>query len=574
MKGPDSIRDWPLRRKLIFSFVTLVMIPVLVLSAYTAIHSQREMAERVEKSFSDSAYQISMRVSHQFEQYNAGLRLLVMNRQITGIFEEEEGTYFQQYSNMTEILDPMLLMVRQLTPGLDSVGVYTDNVNLKEHGESVLYLNRLRESPWWGQVNHRPLLQWFRDGDDLLGLALLMRTSSKSPESFAYVRLPLNAAFSAGPENLSQFGMEIRKGNEALYSQRVNMELPDNSALEQGVHRIDGRRILAVSYPIEATGWTLWVYCPYDALVIDVSGTLRSLAALAAVSLLLLSLVGLLISNSISRRISRLNEAFSGVEAGRLDETIETSRTDEIGELTRHYNRMVTALNEYIRINYEDRILLREAELKALQAQINPHFLYNSLSLINWKALELDAMEIREIVSALSSFYRSVLNQGKSRMTVACEMTNVEAYLKIQSYMHSNSFETVLNIEPEIMDCEILGVILQPIVENAIEHGIDCRRDPEGARIEITGRADRERLVFSVRDNGPGMTSEQFALSIAHSSKSYGLKNVQDRVKIAYGEEYGLRLDTSVTEGARVLVIIPRIITEKRDINPKNLAWR
>ena len=338
------------------------------------------------------------------------------------------------------------------------------------------------------------------------------------------------------------------------------------------MQRFNGRRYMAVRQPIAALGWTLCVYCPYDALGIDIRDTLKSLLALGLGSLALLSLVGVWIADSISRRVKRLNDSMTRVEAGQLDMEVQTCHRDEIGELTVHFNHMVAALRRYIQTNYENRLLLREAELKALQAQINPHFLYNSLSLINWMAIEQEDMEISEIACALSNFYRTVLNQGESVLRVRDEIRNVEAYLKIQSAMHSGSFAVELDVETQIMDCEIIGVILQPIVENAIEHGIDQRREKDGARIAITGRREADALVFAVSDNGPGMTRAQFEQSVSHSSRSYGLKNVQDRLRIAYGDAYGLSLEANAPVGARVVIRVPFAIPEKRDINLKNEA--
>ena len=176
-------RDWHLRKKLIVSFVALVMLPVLIFSSYTAWHTQRTMAAQVEQSFSDSIYQIGTRISHQFDRYNAALRYLAMNRQIAQVFEDKPVSYYQQYSDMTEILEPTLLMIEQLAPDLKRLGVYTDNHELKERNDSVLYLERLLERTWASKLVHRHRIQWFWDGGELLGMAQLMRHTASAPES-------------------------------------------------------------------------------------------------------------------------------------------------------------------------------------------------------------------------------------------------------------------------------------------------------------------------------------------------------------------------------------------------------
>ena len=569
----SGLRNWRLRKKLIVSFVALVMLPVLLFSGYSAWHSQRSMEAQVEERFSDSIYQVGMRISHQFESYNAALRYLAMNRQVAQIFEDRPESYYRQYSDMTEILEPTLLMIEQLSPAMDGLGIYTGNHALKERNGSVQYLEQLSQRRWIGRLAHRHKLQWFAEDGELMGLAQLMRHTSQAPESFAYVSLRAEAVFDVELESLRQYGYYIEDGGERIHSRQIGLEGLEEARFEAvGVQRFGGRRYLVARQPVAALGWTLCVYCPYDALGIDIRDTLKSLLALGLGSLALLSLVGVWIADSISRRVKRLNDSMTRVEAGQLDMEVQTCHRDEIGELTVHFNHMVAALRSYIQTNYENRLLLREAELKALQAQINPHFLYNSLSLINWMAIEQEDMEISEIACALSNFYRTVLNQGESVLRVRDEIRNVEAYLKIQSAMHSGSFAVELDVETQIMDCEIIGVILQPIVENAIEHGIDQRREKDGARIAITGRREADALVFAVSDNGPGMTQAQFEQSVSHSSRSYGLKNVQDRLRIAYGDAYGLSLEANAPVGARVVIRVPFAIPEKRDINLKNEA--
>ena len=566
----QRLHGWQLRKKLIVSFVTLVMLPVLIFSSYTAWHTHHTMAAQVEQRFSDSIHQIGTRISHQFDRYNAALRYLAMNRQITQIFEDKPESYFRQYSDMTDVLEPMLLMIEQLVPGLGELGVYTDNHDLKERNSSVLYLERLSDRRWIDRLLHRHKLQWFVEDGELMGLAQLMRRANQAPESFAYVSLTAEDVFSVELENLKQYGFYVESNGERLFARQVGIEDMADARFEEGVQRFEGKSYMVARQQITSLGWTLCVYTPYDALGININDSLISLFALGMVSLVLLSLVGVRIAESISRRVRRLNESMSLVEAGQLDQEIHTHYSDEIGELTVHFNHMVTALKSYIQTNYENRILLREAELKALQAQINPHFLYNSLSLINWMAIEREDMEISEIACALSNFYRSVLNRGESVTSVRNEMRNIEAYLKIQSAMHSGSFEVLMDVDQQIMDCEIIGVILQPIVENAIEHGIDQRREETGAKIAITGRREAENLLLTVEDNGPGMSPAQFEESISRSSKSYGLKNVQDRLRIAYGDGYGLSLESSGFMGTRIAIRIPAGTSKKTDTNLKN----
>ena len=192
-----------------------------------------------------------------------------------------------------------------------------------------------------------------------------------------------------------------------------------------------------------------------------------------------------------------------------------------------------------------------------MQAQINPHFLYNSLSIINWKALEADQEDISRITLSLSTFYRTALNKGKNILLVRDEIANIKAYLDIQLTMHDDSFDVIYDIDDSILKYETLNLILQPILENAIHHGIDLKQDGRG-EICISGKEDDKDIRFAVSDNGVGMTQEQAELILTADSKGYGVRNVNERIKLYYGAEYAVCIDSEVGRGTTVTIHFPK----------------
>ena len=205
----------------------------------------------------------------------------------------------------------------------------------------------------------------------------------------------------------------------------------------------------------------------------------------------------------------------------------------------------------------ESKLTEKKHEMKALQNQINPHFLYNSLSLINWKAIEVGNKDISNITLALSNFYRTSLNKGKNTLSIADEISNVKSYIEIQLVMHDYEFEVIYDIDDDILDYETLNLILQPIVENAIEHGIDVKEDGEKGIITIRGRKDGDVIHISVEDNGVGMEEDKAAVIITRDSKGYGIRNVNERIQLYYGEQYCLNVKSKVNEGTCITVCIP-----------------
>lgn len=549
-------RDWKLGKKLIIFSILLVLLPVISLSAFYLRQANISMNERVESSFFNSVYQMGINLDRHFEMYNTAISFMALNRQVASVFEDDGCSYYQQYYNMTSVIDSLLLVIRQFSPNMQDVGFYTENTHLKERNQAVLYVSGLGQE-FSDKLAGCSGVFWTQKDGMFWGMCEVMKLSIHTPDSFAYIKVDPEEILSDSLDNSGACGIYLTDGETTIFSRYQDIAVLDVQTLTDGMIRIDGKNYLAAHYDIEATGWRLWVYYPSKALGISPGETWYLALILGIVSLIFLFIVGHFITSSICGRLNKLNDTMADVTRGRLDVTVQTDDKDEIGELTRHFAYMLDFLNQHIQTNYQNRILLQEAELRALQSQINPHFLYNSLSLINWMAIDCDAFQISEITCSLSDFYRSVLNHGDTATTLREEFENIDAYLKIQSYMHDYSFEIVKDVDESLLSCKILGVILQPLVENAIEHGIDLRPEKNGAKLIICGIRAGNDILLSIIDNGPGMSEDQFNESIKRSSPTYGLKNVQNRIKIAYGEGYGIALRTDVSSGTCIDIRIP-----------------
>jgi two-component system sensor histidine kinase YesM len=244
------------------------------------------------------------------------------------------------------------------------------------------------------------------------------------------------------------------------------------------------------------------------------------------------------------------------VENGNFDVPIVANATDEIGQLTQSFADMVKKVQDSIQEAVQARMLEKEAELKALQAQISPHFLYNTLSIINWKAVQRDAMDISVVANALSKFYRTSLNKGNHLIRIRDEIGNIQAYLAIQLIMHDDEFEVIYEIDEAAYACETVNFILQPIVENAIIHGLDEKE--EGSKllrigVEFVG----DEIHFTVQDNGKGMDVAVQDRLLHAEGGGYGLRNVQERIRLYFGGNYGLTVESKLGIGTTVRVVIP-----------------
>ena len=337
----------------------------------------------------------------------------------------------------------------------------------------------------------------------------------------------------------------------------------EQSAYELDVDKFDVLREMEnsgyqfIDKTSKATGWNICVYKPNKLIISSV----RPILIIAVAALLVSMLAGILcinmVSEFITKRIKNLQKTMKATETGNLGMVIENDSTDEIGDLINGYNSMSKRLDETVNEVYQSKIKEKEYEMRALQAQINPHFLYNSLSMINWKALEAEQEDISRITLSLSTFYRTALNKGKNILLVKDEIANIKSYLDIQLAMHDNSFDVVYDIDDSILKYETLNLILQPLLENAIGHGIDVKTDGRG-EIRIEGKENGDFIDFTVSDNGIGMTKTQAALILSKSSNGYGVSNVNERIKLYYGEKYAVKIESTPGAGTKVMLHFPK----------------
>lgn len=330
------------------------------------------------------------------------------------------------------------------------------------------------------------------------------------------------------------------------------------SGYEEGTYEIttDGHKESVVVGNIAYTGWKLIGVVPESVQTARINNFRYYIFTTIMVLMMMLLEGNRLISRKISKPIRKLDESVKTYEAGGKTD-IYIGGSSEIRHLgysvQRSYERIETLMEEIIRQQNER----RKSELDALQSQINPHFLYNTLSMMNWMAIRSNQMEISKVTLALSTFYRTALSKGEDVVTVENCIQNMQAYLEIQLTMHDNNFTVDWDIDPTIKNEKMPKLLLQPVVENAIEHGIDEKEDGD-KKLFLSFRGDGDDVEITVRDNGMGMPQEKAETLVTYQAKGYGLKNVNDRIRLLYGEKYGIQIFSAPDEGTTVVMRFPK----------------
>lgn len=272
-------------------------------------------------------------------------------------------------------------------------------------------------------------------------------------------------------------------------------------------------------------------------------------------------LMSYLLSGYYVGRLKKLNVEMTGLESGNLNANLPiTTEEDEIEEIYHNFNGMVQEVQRLMQEHYQLGKEVKMAEVRALQAQINPHFLYNTLDLINWISMDYGAEEIGTLTWNLARFYRLSLNHGKSLISIGEEVEHVEVYVNIENYHFDNAISLEVDVPEELKSYACLNIILQPFVENAIVHGIAEKPDIESCEIRICARREEQDIVFSVQDDGPGVDVKEMQKEtqqdIRTAQHGYGVQNINFRLKLCFGEKYGVTYLES-EKGTHVEIKIP-----------------
>ena len=272
------------------------------------------------------------------------------------------------------------------------------------------------------------------------------------------------------------------------------------------------------------------------------------------------------ISASIYIPIKKLHDVTATITKNDLQALVTHENVDEITEMGMNFNLMIGKIRELLDAKIQEQENLKKSELRALQAQINPHFLYNTLDTIVWMAEAKKTDQVIEIVRALSSFFRIALSKGKDWISIRQEIEHVRSYLTIQRMRYQDILDFKIDVDEDLLDCTILKLTLQPLVENALYHGIKNKRD--GGTISVRARrADEQMILLEVEDDGVGVEPDRLAQiqsqiddttgDITLEEGGFGLKNVSKRIKLFYGKQYGLNVQSQYQVGTCVSLTIP-----------------
>ena len=554
-----KFRDMKYRHKLTILLVISSLVPMTILALYSHNSMSKLVRHNEVEDTSSILEQTRESIDSQIEVYTGLINYLTYSPDIEEVINEKNMDNYVAYAKYTQIVDPLLTVPKSYHDAINQIQIFADSIKVR-HEYTLVPMDEIRQEWWSSQLNDEVQVQWLVNTEKPEIAAVRNIYEGKKRTAVLCITLDYNKIFKPLKNIISEeSGTMVLDQKQNIVYRDENIRDNDLADLKESDKILEqiSKEYVAVNSTSQNTGWKFYLYKTKRSVEKSVYQMLLTEIPLIAGCVLVIFILGMFFSRLFTRKIEQLTENMDQVNHGSREVTVTSDAEDEVGVLIRSFRRMMGEIDRLISEVYENKIALKEFELKALTAQINPHFLYNSLSIINWMAIKSNQKEISKVTLALSTFYRTALSKGEDMVTVENCIRNIEAYLSIQLVMHDNDFTVEWKIDPQVKTEKVPKLILQPVVENALEHGLDVKE--EGDKILQLSFLDAgDAVLLRVEDNGMGMEQSVAESLVTYQAEGYGLKNVNDRICLLYGEEYKIHITSSVGKGTVVEMRIPK----------------
>lgn len=322
---------------------------------------------------------------------------------------------------------------------------------------------------------------------------------------------------------------------------------------------LGGERVIVCFDRSQITGWLSVVITPEDSLIRDLAPVIGASTLLLAVVLAAAALaLAYFISGKINKPVERLTAAMRSAGEGDFEARVSVDSRDELGQLLKHFNRMNDRIGYLVTEVYETKLKEQEAEIQALNRQMNPHFLYNTLNVMNWMALEHDQRELSRMLVCLSNMLHYTSRREWGAVSLDEEIEWMNSYFYIMQARFENKFTVEYHLDPRLYEYNLPRLTFQPFVENAILHGFENMES--GGKISITGKIDKERRIYAIADNGRGMDKATVENVLNGQGVSVGIGNTIARIKMQYGDLASVEISSLQGAGTIITIALPREI--------------
>lgn len=573
-------RKWGFQSKLLFIFLTMILTPVILLSFFEFYYSKKMLADKtndylknlaaVTLSKIDSTVSDIENVAFYINGNNTIQASLKAEKQVVG----NRVAYYELHSDIRQILASYVLLRQEI----NAICIHSESgreytYTKTRNGPSLDITRYIRdEKQYWAvDKNHIVLMKklYAFPTQSLLGYIALDVNAKSLYDIIADIDLTKSGRIFLVNEEGRILATESETLSGELLDEPYRNFLGENEAFYNNV-RVGNTYYSVYNSGAISNGWYMVLAIPRDYYMRDITKLKNVIIPITLMTAFLTALLSILVSRGITRPIRFLSRAMENFGQGNFDINCQVDSEDEIGRLSHTFNQMVMDMNSLVNTVYEQKVMKQEAQMKSLQMQINPHFLYNTLDTINWMARIRHVDEIGDMVAALSNMMRYSLEK-KSFVRLGEEVKSLKDYIAIQNYRYRDKMMAEIEIDESLMSLYIPRLLIQPILENAIVHGIEEKLDK--GHILVAARREDEDLYIQIMDDGVGMTEETMShiLREDYSMKksghtSIGVVNVNRRIQMIYGKDYGLLVQSVLGAGTKITIHIPAREEEQEEV--------
>ena len=528
LKQPKTFKE-----KLFRSFLLALFVPVALLSIFVFVQTRMITQKTQEEALNDLLLQTERNITTHVDSFRHSLSLLTENTAFQSALYTDNISMFDRYLFFRDTFDPSINYIRVTNPMIDRIVFFTDSSYANQR-LNILTLDDMKKFPLDIDKLKDYNAQWVEIDAETLGVFGGF-PGSTSFNTFVLMTVKKKDLF---PVFHSKEGRVL--GGVFLEDQQL-----------YPTTQID----FAKSYQseIKNTPWTLYL----NELSVPKTNTAFIFVAIIAIgsSIVLAYTMTRFFTRNINQEITHLKQRVS-LALSNEPKKIVIEQQEEFFELSNDIQDMLEMVLTLQEENYHNHLESKDREYQAMINQINSHFLYNTLSAVNWHAVLSGQEEISYAIQLLSKYYRTTLNRGKNKILLQDELDNVQTYIDLQLFLHPDRFTVDYVIDEELLHVPIIHLLLQPIVENAIEHGFSQDLDNQLLSIKIQ-RETSDIFSIKIEDNGIGFNVQELDNILVAKTHGYGLSNINQRIKFYFGDKYGLLFDSSEGMGTLVTILLP-----------------
>lgn len=585
-----TIKNLNLRYQLILSYIPIFIISLLIIDLASYYLMSNTLKKNSREFVNETAKIISRDITKNINQYDEISSSIIFDENLSSLFSGEINDY--NYFIKSNKVKQKLYYFTQNSKDIKSIFIYPINRSAVIRSNSnIIYndMNYIDDEHFKSLASNAETKLWSTNavaGYDPEGGNYLyfLRAIPNFGTSNGLIQMQIREKSIFDIYKDSSFGKDstifiidengyvVSHPDKKKISTRIETSQIEKINQNSGsfTTEIDGKNYMIVYNTIASSKWTLIATIPMDYIQSNNQWLLNTNLIIIMISFIFVIMISVWVSSKIASPLERVGKAMKQLEKGDFEVRLDYDSDNEIGKIYKRYNTMAAEIKNLMEVIRKEEKKKKEAYIKVLQAQIKPHFLYNTLFTIKCLASIKKQPQIEELLDSLIKLLMASISKGGEFVSVYEEIDYIKNFALIQKYRFEDKFKVIFDINSEIQDCIVPKLILQPIIENSIVHGMDG--EISFIEVKIEGIVEGNDIVFRIRDNGKGIDADKInmMLQISESNNKngfngMGIKNVNERIKLYFGEQYGLHYLSNIENGTEVIMRLP-VIKDERGI--------